>query len=147
MKLTSCTDKRNGISGYNICRRSHSQVGFRNLVGSVCNWQKEHIHRDYMNASVEERYQLLAGIIDTDGYLNKHKTGYQITLKSESLIKDIQELVRSLGLATTIRSKYNKVYNRTYYTLHINGQNCIKIPVRLSRKKCKLSKKNPRHFY
>lgn len=148
MKLSVSKDTRTktGVCKYNIARKTNKEIGFKNMLGPVCGWQKEHINRDYLNASVEERYELLAGLIDTDGYLNKHKTGYQITLKSESLIKDIQELVRSLGLATTMKKKYNKVYNTNYYILRINGRNCVKIPVKIERKKCALSKKNPRHF-
>ena len=132
---------------YSIHRKTHKdKLGFKRKLGDVCGWQKEHVNREYLNASVESRYQLLAGIIDSDGYLNRHKTGYCITMKYLSCIEDIQELSRSLGLATTIRTKYNKKYKQDYYEIRINGKNCTRIPVKLPRKKCSLTNKDFRHY-
>lgn len=117
---------------------------FKNLLADVTGNQKKRINRAYLNATIEDRYQLLAGIIDTDGYLNRNKTGYQVAMQYESCIKDIQELARSLGMSTTIRVKHNKKYDKNYYELRINGLNCIKIPTRV--KHCIPTTKNPRHF-
>ena len=136
-----------GCDRYNIKRKSHTDsIGFKGILLPVTGNQKEHINRDYLNASISDRYRLLAGLIDSDGYLNKHHTGYQITMKYLSCIEDIQELARSLGITTNIRVKYNKKLNKNYYILCLSGKNCVKIPVLLPRKKCKLSSKEYRHF-
>lgn len=146
MKLTAYSSS-NHCGRYNICRTSHQDsLGFLKRLENVTGCQKQHINRNYLNASVSDRYELLAGIIDSDGYLNKYHTGYQITMKDRSCIEDIQELARSLGMTTNIRIKHNSKYNKDYYVLCITGRNCVKIPVKLARKKCKLSKKDYRHF-
>ncbi len=60
----------------------------------------KHIPLEYLTGSVQQRLELLAGLIDTDGYIprNKNKTSQiQITLSSEQLIDDIRYLIESLG--------------------------------------------------
>ena len=59
-------------------------------------WEK-HIPKQYLRSSVRQRLELLAGIIDTDGYVPKQGGTIQIALTSEQLIADIQWLVESLG--------------------------------------------------
>ena len=61
---------------------------------------------DYKFASVEQRLELLRGIIDTDGHCNG--SNYEITLKSKQLILDIQWLCESLG-ATAVYSEKQSV--------------------------------------
>jgi len=57
----------------------------------------------YKYSSIDDRLELLKGIIDTDGYCkNGH---YDITLKSKTLILDIQEICESLGLTATYQEK------------------------------------------
>ena len=54
------------------------------------------IPRQYLDADVESRWQLLQGLMDTDGTAGKTKaTSYGTS--SPLLAKDVQELVRSLG--------------------------------------------------
>jgi len=54
------------------------------------------IPRQYLDADVESRWQLLQGLMDTDGTAGKTKeTSYGTS--SPVLAKDVQELVRSLG--------------------------------------------------
>jgi hypothetical protein len=145
MKVSEYTHKSCGR--YNICRKSHKdKLGFEKRLVVVTGKQKEHINRDYLNASVQERYELLAGLIDSDGYLNHAGTGYKITMKYLSCIKDIQELARSLGLSAHVNKKYNSKLDRYYYILSLYGKNCTKIPVKIPRKKCRLTCKDSHHF-
>ena len=59
----------------------------------------KHIPQIYKTASVNDRLELLAGIIDTDGYLSRGC--YDLCLKQETLANDIAFVARSLGLAAT----------------------------------------------
>ena len=95
---------------YSINNLNHKIKGFKALVREVTGFQKEHINHDYLNASIEDRYELLAGIIDTDGYLSKSQKCYRITLQYRTCIEDIRQLANSLGIATTIRNRYNHKY-------------------------------------
>lgn len=98
----------------------------------------------YKQASVEDRYQLLAGLIDTDGYL-ANNSYYEYSSKSEQLVDDIIWVAGSLGYNC---SKQIKVINGTsYYVTNILGD-ITKIPVRIARKKCTKvfnRNKDPRH--
>jgi len=55
------------------------------------------IPRTYLRASIEQRQALLAGLIDSDGYV-EHVTGkIEITLTKPDLAADVVELARTLG--------------------------------------------------
>lgn len=57
----------------------------------------------YKYSCIEDRIELLKGLIDTDGYCDK--SSYDIVLKSKQLILDIKEVVESLGLTATYQEK------------------------------------------
>lgn len=105
----------------------------------------KHIPNIYKINSREVRLQVLAGLLDGDGYLNHN--GYEILTKYEQLNNDILFLARSLGLAAY--STYTKKINTTtgiggyYYRININGDTDI-IPCRIKRKKAskRLQKKD-----
>ena len=73
-----------------------------------------------MRNNKEIRLKLLAGFLDAD---TEQETIYNITLKSETLLNDIIELIRSLGMSAykSIKKKFNKtcynncIENNTYY--------------------------------
>lgn len=57
----------------------------------------------YKYSSIEDRIELLKGIIDTDGYISG--SAYDIILKSKRLIMDIKEVCESLGFTATFFTK------------------------------------------
>lgn len=65
----------------------------------------KHIPKEYLKTSVEDRMELLRGLMDTDGTISKDGGGINITLASEILSKDILELCRSLGIACNYKYK------------------------------------------
>jgi hypothetical protein len=83
----------------------------------------------YKYSSVENRLQLLAGLIDADGHL--HHKGFDIVLGSERMLDDIIFIARSVGLAAN--KKFKIVNGTTYYRTAISGHT-DKIPCILSRK-------------
>ena len=97
----------------------------------------KHVPFDYKVNSREVRLQVLAGLIDTDGYLTDNT--YEITQKSERLADDIQFLARSVGLCATRRlvekSCVYKGERKTgvYHRIHISGD-VDSIPVKVLRK-------------
>jgi len=78
----------------------------------------------------EARLQLLAGLIDTSGYISCG--GYKITQKRKALANDIMFLARSLGFAAYTNRRHKGF--QTYYRTIISGD-CSVIPVRISSKK------------
>lgn len=109
----------------------------KNKINKALNYLKDynlinnkHIPLDYLTSNREQRLELLAGLIDTDGYFSGYN--YEITQKSKLLIDQIAQLVRGLGLKASIKPKI--VENKLYYKLLISGNTNI-VPTRLERKK------------
>jgi len=106
----------------------------------------KHIPREYLNNSHEIRMKVLAGLIDSDGHLDKAM--HEITLKNEKLAKDVEFLARSLGFFVNRRLVTKRCCNNNfsgeYWRISIIGNNHI-IPNKLKRKQAPLRKinKNP----
>lgn len=96
----------------------------------------KHIPHVYKTSSRLNRLQLLAGILDSDGYCTDN--GYDLVFKSERLLDDVIFLARSLGLAAykkkTEKTCTNNGVTGTYYRCNINGQT-DEIPCRVARQK------------
>ena len=60
---------------------------------------------DYLRASYRQRLQLMQGLMDSDGYINKIGRRCEICSSKKDLAMDIVELARSLGLKPTIKIK------------------------------------------
>lgn len=112
-------------------------------------FNNKHIPDVYRVNSRESRLQLLAGIIDTDGWVqknvskntNKQCYSYAISIVNKKLADDILLLCCSLGFNARIRTKTAKmkrkdgtIYEVLCYTVSIQGD-LTQIPVRISRKK------------
>jgi hypothetical protein len=104
----------------------------------------KHIPKKYLLDSRENRLELLAGIIDTDGHLTKGNT-YEVIQKNEFLAEDITELARSLGFYVNNRHKVARMTrkNGTVYSCDVRRMtisgNIHEIPCRIKRKKCKIA--------
>ncbi len=103
------------------------------------------------NSSIRYRKELLAGLIDTDGYLMKRNNNHiSITTKSEKLAEDIKNIVFSLGGHGDIR-KINKKcqggFQGHYFVVKISFENPKEIPLVCKKKRERLGKlmsNNPR---
>lgn len=88
----------------------------------------------YKLASRDNRLELLAGLIDTDGHLTH--SGYDYVTKSKQLADDIVFVCRSVGLAA-YSSQCTKScqggFTGEYYRISISGD-CSIIPCRIERK-------------
>lgn len=96
----------------------------------------KHIPHIYKTASREQRLELLAGLLDSDGTYTK-KSGYEIIQKQKELADDIVFIARSLGFNATIHPKIGEIksinFKGNYYRVHI-GINLLGIPCRVLRK-------------
>lgn len=69
------------------------------------------IPKHYLRAPVSVRKALLAGLVDTDGYISKEsKQVWEFDTSSEQLSKDFAELARSLGVKVKIHKRRNSYY-------------------------------------
>jgi hypothetical protein len=138
------------VSSYRIYTQTTSNkvlVEFKklNLINN------KHIPEIFLKNSINNRLKLLAGIIDTDGYLDGNSR-YEIVQKNNKLSENILELSRSLGFFCTLNIKKSYASNSKLKTIrdynriiiYINQIN-LEIPVLLERKKSKCTDKT--QFY
>jgi hypothetical protein len=97
--------------------------------------KNKHIPIDYLTSSIEDRIDLLRGMMDTDGCKTKSKTknrGYEYCTKLESLADNFCELLSSLGFKASKTKKYNKKVEKYYYYVRFSGSHIN--PFKLKRK-------------
>ena len=107
------------------------------------------IPQEYLQASISQRLDLLAGLLDSDGHC--YGSNYEYTTKSKQLGLDVQNLCKSLGFRASLKD--HKIFyrgeQRLYYRLHISPQDLV-VPTLLPRKQHTIrdiSWKNARHAH
>jgi RecQ family ATP-dependent DNA helicase len=105
-------------------------------------WGNKHIPSVYKINGRDVLLELLAGIIDTDGYCSHG--GYDIVFKQKALADDVVFVARSLGLAAYVKPCLKKCFNNgkvgKYYRISIYGNTSI-IPCKVERRKAGIRKK------
>ena len=97
----------------------------------------KYIPKIYLKGNIQQRYELLQGLLDTDGHVSKTKGRVSFTTTSEQLKDDISLLCNSLGIIVSI-AKDKRVDK---YTNH----NCWIIRIQASlEEKLKLFKYSPK---
>lgn len=88
----------------------------------------------YKASSIENRYKILAGLLDTDGHYTR--CGFDYVSKSKQLANDVIFIAKSLGLRThlSIKKILYKGKQLEYSRVSITG-NCHLIPTKIKRKR------------
>jgi hypothetical protein len=133
------------LEKYKYTQEGRSNV-FRSEIKRLNLYDNKHIPTHYLIDGRENRLQLLAGLVDTDGHAVKLKDGsigcYEITQKNQILANQIVELARSLGLyvSTTQKTAKMKRDDGSVYSCEVSRMNICGdihlIPCRVARKKC-----------
>lgn len=122
---------------FNSKKKLSTELEFYNLLGCLSN--SKFIPSQYKYNSVDTRLAVLQGLMDTDGYAAGSGVA-EFTSVSEQLVKDVQELVWSLGGRATLGSKVGRYKNsqgdyiecQKVYRLYITLQEVV--PFKLPRK-------------
>lgn len=115
--------------------------GFTMKLKEMGVWKSKRIPKQYLLSSREQRLELLAGLIDTDGYVY-HKNG-RVTFSNinKDLIDDVKDLVISLGCRVSVVSFPPKLSTSGIQGKHVVYQLAFNpnfhIPCKLERKKTK----------
>lgn len=123
---------------------------FTNKLKELDLWENKHIPKQYLTGDRQQRLELLAGLIDTDGHAynvvtskGKKGVGYDFISKWEHLANEVVFLCRSLGFAAYMKKCEKGCYvgkeeyfTGEYYRVSISGE-LDEVPVILERKKCK----------
>ncbi len=160
---TSTLAKTYHFNGTNKSEFGRGTPRPRNLIGSIFDEYGLHFinseHRttcemkfiphQYKCSSIENRLELLAGLIDSDGSIEGSKrSSYSITSKSRQLANDIVFVARSLAFYAKLTERVinNTIYYRVSICFTHNSPDSI--PTKLSRKtkyKSTTSNKNLLH--
>lgn len=117
---------------------------FKELLKKNNLFKNKHIPDSYIKNDEQTRLKLLAGFIDTDGYVSKISSSYVINISQDMkthghLIDSLQYISNSLGFRTSIyisKPKQNKNgTTSSQKNLRISGENLFKIPTKILRKK------------
>lgn len=94
-----------------VCRCAIGLLPKLREIGVLGN---KHIPQDYLRASIEQRLELLRGLMDSNGCVRKNG-GCENTQKNKRLAENLRELLSSLGIKSRLRSKV--VNGTTYWTV------------------------------
>jgi len=112
------------------------QTRLRNL-GVLDN---KHIPHSYIQNSKQNRLELLAGLLDSDGYYDKKFNVFEIIQKDKNLAKQIKFLADSLGFRVSFKTKKARIKKINYecevYRLRIVGD-LDTIPTKIKRKQAR----------
>ena len=117
--------KRNGVNLF------HTYLKENNL------YNNKHIPKDYLYSSEEQRIELLKGLMDSDGSVNK-KGGIEFSSSVPKLAEDFYKLCRSLGI------NLSKKIKKTHYkknNIKINCKDTTRFALYTDKKIFKLSRK------
>lgn len=100
--------------------------------------ENKHIPNEYLTAPKEDRLELLAGLLDTDGTISDNgKNRVEFCVCNERLAKDTLELVRSLGMkATCVESDAvlgGRVVGRRYRVSFTAKEQLFRLPAKMRR--------------
>jgi replicative DNA helicase len=102
--------------------------------------ENKSIPRDYLVNSTENRLELLAGLIDSDGYYDDAHHVFEIVQKNKKLAEQIKFLADTLGFRVSLKKKKATIksigYETDVYRVRIVGHLDI-IPTRIARKKAR----------
>lgn len=129
---------RYNFNDIDACRINKLNEIFKNLGLNVKSSER-FIPETYLHSSVEQRYELLRGLMDTDGTSRGNRIGFSTS--SKRLMMDIIELVQSLG-GVAIRNKDDARHDITNHIINIKT---FENPFKIKRKSnnWKFSWKNP----
>lgn len=77
---------------------------FRNGIKDNNLFRNKHIPEIYFTSSRHQRLELLKGLMDSDGYVNKNGTICEYCGVNEKLVRDVFILIRSLGIKCSFRT-------------------------------------------
>lgn len=139
MRVRYEVNSPNSVKLHLCCMRTRYGRGgspFGNRLRELGIFNEKAIPLRLKTASRFDRLELLAGLLDTDGYYSKK--GYSLTLKSENLLDGAIFIARSLGFSA-YKSHVKKTCTNNgvvgdYFSCTISGD-VDAIPCRIERKK------------
>lgn len=118
---------------------------FRKFLKETGLFSGKYIPQNYLTSNREDRLNLLAGLLDTDGYYDNRKHTFEFSSSDTKMMEQVLFLVRGLGFKSTMSNevKHYKSFSKgkwyegysDSHRLYITGDNLVEIPTRIQRKK------------
>ncbi len=131
--------------GTTVKYKQYTSTAFHTGLKYYCLLDNKHIPLDFLLCSKEQRLQLLAGLIDTDGSLHAPTGQYRFINTNKKLIDGVCMLLKSLGYTYSLTSALPRSNPNSYgiqdkqicYQIGFTPLDCIpcKIPRKQSDKK------------
>lgn len=91
------------VGGVTSKRENFNPRNLRGRLRQIGVLSNKHVPQLYLTASVEQRRELLAGLMDTDGYVCPRQGTMEFCSTNDRLAHAVLELARSLGYKPTLR--------------------------------------------
>lgn len=117
------------------CRRSPIKIGLEEI--NVYN--NKHIPKDYQISSIEDRINIVRGLMDTDGSCRKNRSSF--SNNNKNIVMPFMDILRSLG-QVCVENKMDTRRGMNCYSINVKSNIC---PFSLRRKseEWSVSWKNP----
>jgi len=138
---------RSYSNGTSVQSENRTIYGLRSKLNENDLLRNKHVPAKYLRASTNQRLELLQGLMDSAGSIDKRSGRCEFYQKNYRLIEQVQDLLSSLGIKN--RCDHKVIKGQTYYTI---GFATTKYKVfKLTRKSqyqdnCKSHQKNTRHY-
>ena len=138
-------EQENRTKNYSIVKRNRAlsedfQINIQTELRKLNLLENKHIPENYLINSRKNRLELLAGIIDSDGYYTSEYNCFEILQKNKIIADQIKFLCDSLGFRTSIKKKKTTIKSINYegeaFRIRFFG-NINEIPTKVERKKAR----------
>lgn len=129
------SSKRNSIHNYNwtfidsgrtLCEERTRLVQTADVLSEIPELINTHSYEKfipdlYKSGSIEQRYELLQGLFDTDGFADKSRARASFSTTSKQLVEDIREVLWSLGISSTVKidNRLSGHHKHVCYTIYV----------------------------
>ena len=134
-------------NGASVVSENRTIYGLRGKLNKNNLLKNKHIPEIYMRASVNQRVELIQGLMDSDGSVDHRNGRCEFYQKNKNLIAQVQELLSSLGIKH--RCSYKVIGDQKYYTIGFatTAHTMFKLTRKVKlQQKCKGHQKNTRHY-
>ena len=136
---TVCTHKQTGVlTTYFAGDKPNVLSDFGKHLRLINVLNNKHIPEEYFKSSINQRLELLAGLIDTDGHVD-NKSRVRFTTSDKKLADDVYRLVSELGMrpyVTEVEPTLSSSGIQGKKVVYVIGfQPTIDIPTKIPRKK------------
>ena len=118
INVTAYKRQQNRSPAYRLGRRQYTgEVALKNKLSQINVLDNKRIPSMYLRASIQQRLELMRGLMDTDGYCSKSGQ-CEFTTVYPKLFDGFMELARSLGYRPTYTAKPAKLNGKEHKTAY-----------------------------